>query len=147
MRSVATGRHSAAIAAVAVFTLLDAGLYYRAVAPALDATYSLEQPSRLLITSADQPTLFTYRTSAYSLQYYAGRQTHDVKTVAEAATLLSSDAPVVLLTRRRHVDAIRQLATSSLNVWWEGPRSRILLFPNTPPERRRSVRCRVCDAA
>jgi 4-amino-4-deoxy-L-arabinose transferase-like glycosyltransferase len=133
-RSVAAGRHSAAIAAVAAFALLDAGLYYLAVAPALDEVYSLEAPARLLLASRAKVTLFTYGTSAYSLQYYAGCQAHEVKTAADAATVLSGEAPVVLMTRNRRLNAIRGLVTSELSIWWQGPRSRVLLSNRRPPD-------------
>jgi 4-amino-4-deoxy-L-arabinose transferase len=133
LRSVTARRHSAAIAAVAAFTLLDAGLYYRTVAPALDEVYSLEVPAQLLLASREKVTLFTYGTSAYSLQYYAGCQAHEVKTAADAATVLSGEAPVVLMTRNRHLNAIRALVKSPVNVWWQGPRSRVLLSNRTPP--------------
>lgn len=132
-RSVAAGRHSSAVAAVAAFTLIDAGLYYRAAAPTFDAIYSLREPSRLVLASPDDPTVLTYRMSAYSLQYYAGRRTHAVATAEEAAALLSGTAPVVLITRGRHLDAIRSLMTPTVNVWWQGPRSRILISNRPPP--------------
>jgi 4-amino-4-deoxy-L-arabinose transferase-like glycosyltransferase len=133
IRSVAHGRHSAALAAVAVFALLDAGLYYHAVAPALDDVYSFAEPARLLRASDEPVALYTYRTSAYSLQYYAGRRTREVKTAEEAAAVLSGDAPVVLLTRDRHLDAIRRFATSPSQVWWHGRRSRVLLSNRETP--------------
>lgn len=132
-RSVATGHHSNALAAVAAFTLIDAGLYYAAIAPTFDEIYSLREPSRLVLASPGPVTLFTYRTSAYSLQYYAGCRTQEVPTADEAATLLSGDAPVVLITRSHHLNAIRSLTTSAINVWWEGPRSRILVSNRPPP--------------
>ncbi len=136
-RSVTAGRHSAALAAVAAFTLLNAGLYYLAVAPALDGVYSFEEPAAMVRASREPVSLFTYGTSAYSLEYYAGRRTREVRTAAEAAALLARPDPVVLVTRERRLDAIRRLATSTVNVWWEGRRSRILLSnraaPDAPP--------------
>ena len=89
--------------------------------------------------STEPVTVFTYKTSAYSLEYYAGRRAHEVRTAEEAAALLSSSDPVVLVTRERRLDAIRRLATSSVNVWWEGQRSRILLSNRAAPEAPRAA--------
>lgn len=133
MRGVANGSHSAALAAVAAFTLFDAGLYYSAVAPALDDVYSLAEPARLVRASGDHVAIYTYRTSAYSMEYYAERPTYEVETAAEAAALLSGAAPVVLLTRDRHLDTIRRLTTSPPNVWWDGRRARVLLSNRGAP--------------
>jgi 4-amino-4-deoxy-L-arabinose transferase-like glycosyltransferase len=137
-RSVTAGRHSTALAAVAAFTLLNAGLYYLAVAPALDGVYSFEEPAAMVRASKEPVAVFTYGTSAYSLEYYAGRRAREVRTAAEAAAVLSSSDPVVLVTRERRLDAIRRLATSTVNVWWEGQRSRILLSNRAAPDAPRA---------
>ena len=118
---------------MAAFTLLDAGLYYSAVAPALDDVYSLAEPARLVRASADHVAIYTYRTSAYSMEYYAERPIREAQTAAEAAALLSGAAPVVLLTRTRQLDAIRHLMTSPWNVWWDGRRARVLLSNRGAP--------------
>lgn len=56
-----------------------------------------------------------------------------MRTPAEAAALLAGDAPVVLLTRNRHLNAIRGAAESTVNVWWQGPRSQILISNRAAP--------------
>lgn len=134
-RRVAAGHHSAAIAAVATFTLLNAGLYYFAVAPALDEVYSYEEPARLVRSSTVDVALYTYKASAYSLQYYAGRPTHELKTPEETARVLAGADPVVIVTRNRHLPAIRRLtaSTTPVSVWWQGPRSRVVVSNRPRP--------------
>lgn len=133
-RHVAGGRHSAAVAGVALCALANAAGYYFLVAPALDEVYSYARPAELLRAAHDDVAVFTYKTSAYSLEYYAGRRTREARTAADAGRLLSGPAPVVLVTRDRHLDAIRRSTTEPLTVWWEGPRSRVVVANRPPPE-------------
>ena len=134
-RRVTAGRHSAAIAAVAAFTLVNASLYYLAVAPALNEVYSYEQPAHLVRSSPEDVALYTYKASAYSLEYYAERLTHELKTPEDIARALAGTDPVVLVTRNRHLPAIRRAITPTtpMNVWWQGPRSRVMVSNRPRP--------------
>lgn len=133
LRRVAAGRHAAAVWAVIVFAITNAVFFHVVLAPALNDAYSLERPARLVLASSEQVALYTYRTSAYSLQYYARCRTYAVRTPAEAGALLAGDAPVVLLTRNRHLNAIRGAVGAPVNVWWQGPRSQILISNRAVP--------------
>ena len=102
---------------------------------------SLEIPAARVVREMPYGArLLSYGTEAHSLAFYSGRPVLDLSSLVAGGAILDDRTPAALLTKERHLEAVREVIRSPVYVWWEGG-SRKVLLANRP--RRGRIRTRI----
>jgi 4-amino-4-deoxy-L-arabinose transferase-like glycosyltransferase len=121
-------------ALVLVGALTTHALFYRVGAPIVNEFSSFRtaaEVARALPTSAQ---VFAYKTRGHSFTFYAGRSLKRVRSPEAAAATLRGPEPAGLLTKAKHLAAIRRHLTAPASIWWQSASGRVLLSNLPPPD-------------
>lgn len=119
-------------ALVMLSTLVIHALFYRVGAPVVDEFVSLRGAAEAARDLPARTAMYAYKTRGHSFAFYDGRVVTRLRSPAAAAAVLAGPEPSALLTKEKHLDAIRAHLPEPVCVWWESASARVLVT-NLPP--------------